>query len=661
MIQLESIAKRYGGDELFSSLNWQIPDGESIGFVGPNGAGKTTLFRIIADMESADDGQVIKPQKARIGYLPQEMSVESDGTVLDIVLQGRQDLLDLEMELEELEQRMAAESDDEQLATRYAEAQDRFRREGGYQMRSTAREIASGMGFDVGELDDSIHLFSGGWQMRALLARLLYSRPDLLLLDEPTNHLDVESIEWLEQFLANYKGTVVTISHDRYFLNRLVDMIAEIHDGSISVYHGNYDYYLEERERRRQRLIEKREQQQKEIAEIQEFIDKFRYNASKASQVQSRIKKIEKMDRIDVPPSYNSDIHFQFPEPPRIGKVVIEARDLAKRYGDHVIYDGVDLKLMRGDRLAFVGPNGAGKSTLMEMIGGRLEPDEGTVELGHRVDINYYAQHSVDQLDVNRTVLEEMHEAATYESAPDVRSILGAFLFQGDDVHKSISVLSGGEKSRLALAKMLLEPAGCLLLDEPTNHLDIPSRQILEHALQDFDGAFCVISHDRYFLSEVVNRVIHIDDGQLQDYRGGYEEYRRQRQKDLEGSAFADSEVETSKGKGSPSLSPREIRRQTAQLREEKRRETSSLRSEVDALEERIESLEAELDEVEQTLADPELHQGDNGERIQRLQKRHGELESQLMVAMEKWEEKGGQLQDIEDEYKRRESEIRSS
>lgn len=660
MIQLESVEKTYGGDTLFSELTWQIPQGETIGFVGPNGAGKTTLFRIVAGQQAPDTGRVVRPNDVRVGFLPQEMELSTEGTVLDVVLEGREDLLELRRQIDRLEQQMAEGDSDEQLAGRYAELEDRFRREGGYEMRSDAREIAAGVGFDSREMDRPIEEFSGGWKMRALLARLLFSRPDVLLLDEPTNHLDVDSIEWLEGYLSDYSSTAVIISHDRYFLNRLVDGIAELHAGRIATYSGDYDDYLQQRQQRRRQLIEQRERQQREIERIQQFIDKFRYNASRASQVQSRIKQLEKMELVEVPPSYESDIHFEFPDPPRVGKVVLEATDLSKRFGDRVVYDGVDFRLSRGDRVAFVGPNGAGKSTLLRMLAGRLAPDEGQVERGHRVEVSYFAQHSVDQLDLQRTVLEEMYETASTEAAGRVRSILGAFLFEGDDVEKPISVLSGGEKSRLALAKMLLEPAGCLLLDEPTNHLDIPSRRVLEHALAEFEGAFCIVSHDRYFLNEVVNRVVQIERGELTDYPGDYDDYHWKRQQ-LEqssdsGTQPADSGEDNQQDRR---RSAREIRRETAELRRQKARETRQLRQEVDELEGQIAELEQQLEEVQQTLADPQTHQGD-GQRIQQLQKRHDEIETQLMEAMDSWEQKGSRLEAIENKYDEMVAEVRS-
>lgn len=661
MIQFDSVAKSYGGDELFSSLDWQIPDNTTIGLVGANGVGKTTLFRLLADQETPDAGRVVRPRDCRVGHLPQELTIEQEGTVLDVVLQGRPELLKLERTVESLEEQMAAEGGDDELAARYADLQDRFRREGGYELRSTGREIAAGMGFEETDFDRPISEFSGGWKMRALLARLLFRSPDVLLLDEPTNHLDLDSIEWLEKFLMTYDGTVITISHDRFFLNRLVDAIAELHAGAVTIYHGDYDEYRIQRRERRQRLLEKRKRQQKERERIQTFIDRFRYQAARASQVQSRIKQLERMEPIEVPPAYDDQIHFEFPSPPRVGKTVIEAREIEQRFDDRVIYDGVDFQLLRGQRVAFVGPNGAGKSTLLKILADELTPDAGTVELGHRVEIAYYAQHSVSQLNVQHTVLEEMHEAATYESAPDVRSILGAFLFSGDDVHKQISVLSGGEKSRLALAKMLLEPSGCLLLDEPTNHLDISSRQVLEHALNNFEGAFCVISHDRYFLENVVNRVIHIEDGQLRDYPGSYEEYRRRRREEGQGTDEDSRPAVEPDPEESTSLTKKERRRRTAQLRREKAEQTRSLRREVEQLEDQIADLEEDLATVEQILARPETHQDSDGSRIAELQKEHSQLEEKLMETMERWEEKGGKLEEIEARYADREAEIRSS
>lgn len=657
MIQLEGISKSYGSDLLFTDLNWQLLPGSRVGLVGPNGAGKTTLMRILVGHEEPDQGRVILPRDCRVGYLPQELEHFEEGSVLDIILSGRADLLALEERIAELEEIMASEEGaGERLAGEYSDAQDRFRREGGYELRSRAREIGAGIGFEDAALDEPISTFSGGWKMRALLARLLLSRPDLLLLDEPTNHLDVESIEWLEHFLIQYPGTVITISHDRFFLNRIVHTIAELHGQGLSIYHGDYDDYLKERELRRERLLAAASQQEKERERIEEFVERFRYKATKARQVQSRVKHLEKMDLVEVPPGYEAEINFVFPAPPRMGKVVLDGRGISKRYGDHIIYEGLDFQLHRGERVAFVGPNGAGKSTLLKILAGELRPDKGQVERGSRVEIAYFAQHSVDQLDLSRTILEEMEAAASYESAPNIRSILGAFLFSGDDVHKKISVLSGGEKNRVALAKLLLEPAGCLLLDEPTNHLDIPSRRVLEHALQNFEGAFCVISHDRYFLQEVVNRVVHIEAGEVRDYPGTYDEYRWRRAREAEAAeGLQDPQNKPTDDGEAEVVSRRDLRRLRAELRDEKNAEIGALGKELAALEAEIESLESELEVLEARLADPQTYEG-SGEKIVELQKQHLQVEERLMSAMQEWEERGELLDEIEKKYAAKEA-----
>ncbi|RAL23649.1 hypothetical protein DL240_05680 [Lujinxingia litoralis] len=660
MIRLDNISKSYGSDELFKNLDWQFSPGQKIGLVGPNGAGKTTLFRVIVGQEETDRGQVIQPRGVRVGYLPQELAVEEQGSVIDLVLGGRRDLLEMEAELERAEAALAAGESSEQASAAYADLQERFRLHGGYEFRSRAREIASGMGFSNDEMDAPIQTFSGGWQMRALLSRLLLFRPEVLLLDEPTNHLDLESIEWLEKFLSAYEGTIVVISHDRFFLNRLVDTIAELHAGQVHLYAGNYDYYLRERRERRERLVAQAAEQARQIAHIEDFIERFRYKASKARQVQSRVKQLEKIERIQVPPDYQSSIGFEFPAPPRIGKIALEARGVSKRFDDNVIYQAVDFALERGDHVALVGPNGAGKTTLLKMLAGRLVPDEGEVVPGHKVELRYFAQHSVDQLDLKRTVLQEMEASATMESVTRVRSILGAFLFSGDDVHKPISVLSGGEKGRLALAKMLLEPAGVLLLDEPTNHLDISSRQVLEHALRSFEGAFCVISHDRYFLNEVVNKVVLVDDGQLKVYPGSYEEFRWRRERELAQEAGeVDAEMPGLPSTEQPIVSKRDQRRVLAAIRKRRDAETRSLRATLKKLEEKIEVLEEEHGQLQARLADPATYDG--GDQVAELNQRFHQLEDELTEVLMAWEEQGAQVEAIEERYAEEEAQVREA
>ncbi|MFU8804782.1 MAG: ABC-F family ATP-binding cassette domain-containing protein [Bradymonadaceae bacterium] len=660
MIQLESISKSFGADVLFENLTWQLPLKGTIGLVGPNGAGKTTLFRIISGEEEPDSGKITSPRDLRVGYLPQELTPDQEGTLLEVILEGRRDLLEMEVRIAEMEAAFSQVTGDEQLelSEEYGTLQDVFRRNGGYVFQSRAREIAVGIGFSPLEFDRPIAEFSGGWQMRALLCRLLLSQPDILLLDEPTNHLDLESLEWIESFLDSYEGTIVLISHDRYFLNRLVDGIAELDRGDIHLYPGNYDFYVKARAEQRELLLQQAAQQQKTIAKTERFIERFRYKATKSNQVQSRVKQLDKVDRIDVPLEQTSRIQFKFPQPPRMGKIVLDARGVTKAYGENVIYDGLDFQLQRGDKVALVGPNGAGKTTLLKMLAGVLPPDAGEVEVGHRVEVTYFAQHALDSLDASRTALEEMMASASFDATPRVRSILGAFLFQGDDVDKPITVLSGGEKSRLALAKMLLEPGGCLLLDEPTNHLDIASRQVLEHALKEFQGAIVIISHDRYFLNEVVNKVLHVEHGALTDYVGDYDYYRWKRNQEKVSAPEADGRgAEEGADDDQPVVNKKDQRRLAAELRKRKQDETRALRKEFERVEASIASLEARHEELQAALAAPDTYE--NGDAIGELNREYQEISQELEALIVKWEEKGAELEEIDARYAAEEATFR--
>ncbi|QDG54526.1 ABC-F family ATP-binding cassette domain-containing protein [Persicimonas caeni] len=660
MIQLDSISKAYGGDQLFESLTWKLPDDAVLGLVGANGAGKSTLFRIICGEEEPDRGRVVIPRHVTVGYLPQEVTEVHTGSVLDVILEGAGELLELEDRLAELEIKLEAAdgAESEELSHVYGELQERFRRGGGYSIRGKARQIAAGLGFGDDEVDRPMQEFSGGWRMRALVGRLLLSGPDVLLLDEPTNHLDLESLEWLESYLKNYDGTIVIISHDRYFLNRLADQIAELANNTVRSFVGNYDAYLEQRDELRERLQKEREQQEKEIAQIQEFIDRFRYKASKAPQVQSRIKMLEKIELVEVPPDNTPNISFEFPQPPRVGKRVATLDGVRKAYDDNVVFDGLDFTVFRGDKLALVGPNGAGKSTMLKLLAGAIEPNTGTIELGHRVEVSYFAQHSVDQLDLSRTVLGEMEATASTEAFPRIRSVLGAFNFSEADVEKQISVLSGGEKSRLALAKMLLEPAGLLLLDEPTNHLDITSRQMLEQALQKFEGAFCVVSHDRYFLNEIVEKVAHIEAGEITEYDGDYDYYRWKHAQrvpsDDEGAELA---ADGAGDDASRQLTKKEIRQRSAEIRKRRDAETRELRKKLDKIESEIATVEERHGEIEAQLAKPETYE--DGELTSSLNQEFAEVEGRLEELMLEWEEVGAELEKIERRYLKEEAALK--
>ncbi|HET9540408.1 MAG TPA: ABC-F family ATP-binding cassette domain-containing protein, partial [Candidatus Limnocylindria bacterium] len=523
MIQLSGVSKGFGGHVVFRDVDWDIGDRERIGLVGPNGAGKTTLCRILAGVDEPDTGQVSLPRNVTVGYLPQEAAGSASGSVLGEALSGFDAVWALEREMEDVALSLETTADDA-LTERYGELQHRFDALGGYRLETQARAILSGLGFRADELTRPLTEFSGGWRMRASLARLLLVAPSLLLLDEPTNHLDLASLGWLENFLSGYDGTVVVVSHDRYFLNRMVTSIADLTADGLVVYPGDYDDFLVEREARRELLEARARNQAKRIAEVERFIERFRYQATKARQVQSRIKALAKVERLEVPGSRRG-IHFSFPEPPRTGRRVATLTDVHKAYGDNVVYTGVNVAVERGDRVALVGENGAGKSTLLKVLAGVLPFERGERTLGAHVAVHYYAQHQLDALDATRTVLEELEAVAPEATHTRLRTILGAFLFSGDAVEKKVAVLSGGEKARLALARMLVRPAALLCLDEPTNHLDLASREVLESALAGFPGTIVFISHDRYFINRIATVVVEVASGVLTSYPGSYDDY----------------------------------------------------------------------------------------------------------------------------------------
>ncbi|MFA5028932.1 MAG: ABC-F family ATP-binding cassette domain-containing protein, partial [Candidatus Methylomirabilota bacterium] len=526
MIQLENVRKSFGGQVIFRDLTWHITRGQRIGLVGPNGAGKTTLCRLLIGEMEADAGEVRRAKATTLGYLPQEIAAAGDGSVLGHLLAGFPEIRRLEEELDLLTQEMSEDEGgaSEESVQRYGELQHQYERLGGYSLESRAKAILGGLGFAAESFHAPLGSFSGGWRMRAALGRLLLVAPDLLLLDEPTNHLDLESLQWLEDFLAAYEGTVVMISHDRYFLNRVVDRIAELEIGRFALYVGDYDDYQTQKLQRQEQAEAAQRAQAEQTEKMERFIRKFRYKATKARQVQSRIKQLERMEKVEVV-RVPKRIHFRFPSPPRSGAVVCDLRKLSKAYGQTPVYRGVDFRLTRGDRVALVGLNGAGKSTLLKIVAGVLSFERGERQLGHNVSVHYYAQHQLDALTPTHSVMDELGSVADFEMQARLRSILGAFLFSGDDVEKPVAVLSGGEKSRLALAKMLLRPANLLCLDEPTNHLDVTAREILEEALEQFDGTMLFISHDRYFINKIATKVVEVRDGHLKEYGGDYDYY----------------------------------------------------------------------------------------------------------------------------------------
>ena len=527
MISFSNISKQYGKQLLFVEANFQLNPGDKVGLVGPNGSGKTTLFRMIVGEESPEEGDVTVPRKLTVGYFRQDVEEMEGRSVLDEAIAGSGRLGDLHHELEALQVAMGdpARADEmDRILERFGEVQEEYDHLGGYGLESQAREVLHGLGFSDSRIDGDVGALSGGWKMRVAMARVLLGRPDVLLMDEPTNHLDIESIIWLESFLKSMPGALFMTSHDREFMNRIVSRVAEIADGEITVYAGNYDFYERERAVREANREAAYARQQAMLAKEQRFIDRFAAHAAKAAQVQSRVKALDKIEKLELPKK-RKVVDFDFRQPPRSGDKVVMVEDLHKAYGKTVVYDGLSMTIQRGERWAVMGANGAGKTTLLRMIAGALEPDSGQVRIGASVQMGYFAQQALQLLDPDRTIWEQAQYDFPGETVGALRGLLGAFQFSGDEVEKKIRSLSGGERSRLVLARMLMYPPNLLVLDEPTNHLDLATKDMLIKALKDFEGTMVFVSHDRSFLRGLSTRVLELSGAVPHLFPGSYVEY----------------------------------------------------------------------------------------------------------------------------------------
>ena len=655
MISLVNAGKHFGGRTLFHGVSFTIGPSERIGLVGPNGSGKTTILDILAGRIEADEGGVSRNKRATVGYLLQEGSAHvSDRPLLEEMLAGHESVHRLKTRLEMLEEEMRVEEDParlEELAGRHGDVERQFDLSGGYDLPTEAKRILGGLAFVESDFDRPVSEFSGGWRMRLALARLLLTEPDLLLLDEPTNYLDLESVIWLEKYLREYAGSLVIVSHDRVLLNTLADRILEIDRLGVQAFTGNYDAYLHQKKVRDESLEATRKSQERKIAQTKIFIDRFRAKNTLARRVQSRIKSLEKMERIEAP-THRKDMTFHFPEPPRAGRIPMELKGIAKTYGEIRVYENLDWKIDRGERIILVGPNGAGKSTLLKILAGVIEPDRGERVTGRNVTVAYYAQHQVEALDYRRTLLDEVLSGAPGLTPQQVRTLLGRFLFTGDDVFKKVGVLSGGEKARTALAKLLLSPPNLLLMDEPTSHLDIHSRDVLASALDEYTGSMVMISHDRHFIDRLANRVDEIGGGGLRTCLGNYSDYIRRVALERAGAGSdrgargeAPTTDEKSGGKGKKT---KEERRREAEERNTRYRKIAPLRDEIETMETEIEALEGKAEAMEREMASAEFYEGGSGfaESLREYRRIKAEIESKT----ERWDELQLELEELEKE-----------
>ena len=640
MLQIRNLYYSIGELDLLKDVNWIINPGERAALIGPNGAGKTTLLRILNGDLEIQSGVILKPKNYRIGYLPQEEVVIEKGGVLSASLEGHTEILDIEAEMEDIHNELElSKNNQDSLLERLGFLEARYSMLGGYALESQAKKILAGLGFKESDFLRPISELSGGWRMRVYLTRLLLQEPDLLLLDEPTNHLDLESLEWIESYLKNFAGSMVIVSHDRFFLDRLAQEIAELFRGRLTHYAGSYRFYEKKKVLEQEQILKKWEEQKEERQRLQKFIDRFRYKATKAAQVQSRIKRLDKLEVIEIPEKQKT-IHFKIKADTQSFKEVLDIENMRFRYNRDWVLNDVRLQVYRGEKIALVGINGAGKTTLTRLISGELIPQAGRLSKGERVHVGYYAQHQIDTLNLNKTIYQEVAVSAAPSFQPKLRDILGIFQFSGDDINKRIEVLSGGEKARVSLAKILLSPCNFLIMDEPTNHLDLASKEALEQALYDYDGTLLLISHDRYFLDKLVNRVIELNDGKLQEYIGDYTNYlnrREQAQEEVESNQKKLKSCENDKKKPSGFKKTKEQKQKEAKARHAVSKERNRLKDEIEQLENKIELLEKQKLDMEMQMLNPETYQ--NAELAARLKREYDQILQEFTQLETRWEE----------------------
>ncbi|MTI26194.1 ribosomal protection-like ABC-F family protein [Fulvivirga kasyanovii] len=638
MLAIQNLSYYIGGRPLYEDASLHIKPKDKIGLIGLNGTGKSTLLKLINGDYTPDKGEIGKSNECTIGFLNQDLlSYQSEDSIVSVAMQAFGEAVETQRNLEKTLKKLETEYSDE-LVEKLTKLQEKFERLEGYTMQAKAEEILEGIGFNTEDLHRPLKEFSGGWRMRVMLAKLLLEKPSLLMLDEPTNHLDLPSIEWVENYLRGYEGAVIVVSHDRQFLNNTINKTVEVFNQQLTVYEGNYDFYLQEKELRSEIQQNAFENQQQKIKQTERFIEKFRAKATKARQVQSRVKALDRMDKIEEVVDTNAVVNFKFDFKQKSGRHVIQLEHVSKSYDKLNILTDTTAHIERGDKIALIGANGKGKSTLLRIIAG-TEPIEGERQEGHNVNMGFYAQHQLEDLNVNNEILEELKQAGSKKTELELRQVLGCFLFTGDDVFKKIKVLSGGEKSRVALAKTLISEANFLLLDEPTNHLDFQSENILVQALQQYQGTFITVSHNRHFVSQVANKIWYIEDHQIKEYPGTYDEYSLWRSKiDAERKESSTSEQSKPEKQEKPKPAQKTGNSNEKLLINHQR--------ELSKIEEQIDALEKEVALAEKEMADPAVF--GNPDKLQEANTRYEKLKAQLQALNEQWELKAEEIDELE-------------